>query len=380
MAGGETSRQLVELREVVKTYPTPTGLFYALRGVDLRVDAGEFVAVIGKSGSGKSTLINAIAGIDRPSSGSIHIAGTAVHQLDENSMASWRGQNLGVIFQFFQLLPTLTLAENVMLPMEFALRRNGLGRNGSGRTERPQRRLKARRVRALELLERVDMAAQADKLPSQVSGGQQQRVAIARSLANDPALIVADEPTGSLDSRTADTIFDLFEDLVASGKTILMVTHDSDLAARASRVVMIVDGDVVESHIRTALPDISAASLVAVSAKLDPQVFTAGTDVFTQGDVADRFYIVVRGELEVIRKTSDGTEHVVSHLESGHHFGEIGLLTSARRNATVRARSHNDVSVVSIDAATFQRLVDDNQMTNQAIARSMRQRLESNAK
>lgn len=359
-------KPLVSLREVVKTYPTPTGPFYALRGVDLQVGSGEFVAVIGKSGSGKSTLINAIAGIDRPTSGSVEIAGTAVHQLDENAMAEWRGENLGVIFQFFQLLPTLTLAENVMLPMEFARRRNNLG-------------AKARRSRALELLALVDMTAHADKLPSQVSGGQQQRVAIARSLANDPALIVADEPTGSLDSRTADTIFDLFEDLVDQGKTILMVTHDNDLAARASRVVVIVDGDVVESHVRAALPDISSASLVEVSANLEPQVLTANTAVFRQGDAADRFYIIVRGELEVVRTTSDGTEHVVSRLHAGQYFGEIGLLTAATRNATVRVADNNDASVVSIDAATFERLVDDNNLTNQAIAKAMRLRLAETA-
>ena len=182
-----SSDPLVELDEVVKTYPTPEGPFYALRGVDLRVGTGEFVAVIGKSGSGKSTLINAVAGIDRPTSGSIRVAGADIHALGEDAIARWRGENLGVIFQFFQLLPTLTLAENVMLPMEFARRRI-------------RSTATARRTRALELLERVEMGSHADKLPSQVSGGQQQRVAIARSLANDPALIVADEPTGSLDS------------------------------------------------------------------------------------------------------------------------------------------------------------------------------------
>jgi len=355
---------LVDLRDVVKAYDTPAGAFVALRGVDLEVDAGEFVAVIGKSGSGKSTLINAIAGIDRPTSGEVHVAGSAIHTLDENAIARWRGSNLGVIFQFFQLLPTLTLVENVMLPMEFA-------RRGSPAE---------RRDRAIALLERVEMHQHADKFPSAVSGGQQQRVAIARALANDPALIVADEPTGSLDSRTADTIFQLFEELVAVGKTILMVTHDNDLAARASRVVLIVDGEVVESHVRTALAGISDAELSEVSTRLEPQVLEAGATVFDQGDLADRFYIVVTGELEVVRTRSDGTTDVVARLGPGQYFGEQGLLDSAPRSATVRVASGDSggggagASLLALDAAVFGHLVADNELTHDSIARVMRQR------
>lgn len=293
-----TNLPLVDLRDLVKAYQTPAGPFLALRSVDLQVDAGEFVAVIGKSGSGKSTLINAIAGIDHVTSGEVHVAGTAVHTLDENAMALWRGTNLGVIFQSFQLLPTLTLLENVVLPMEFA-------RRGSTRV---------RRDRALALLERVGMDQHANKLPSAVSGGQQQRVAIARALANNPALIVADEPTGSLDSRTAETIFQLFEELVDQGKTILMVTHDTDLASRASRVVMILDGEVVESYVRSALTGISERDLAEVTARLEPQVLRAGATVFAQGEAADRFYIVVRGSVEVLRSKGGGPEELLAVL------------------------------------------------------------------
>ncbi len=205
---------LVDLRNVVKEYNTPAGMFRALDGIDLKVDSGEFVAVIGKSGSGKSTLTNMITGIDRPSSGQVLVAGTAVQDMSEGQIAVWRGRNVGVVFQFFQLLPTLTVIENVMLPMDFG----GLYND------------RERRERALHLLEQVDMVDQADKLPTAISGGQQQRVAIARSLANDPPIIVADEPTGNLDSKTADAVFGLFEELVDGGKTILMVTHDDDLA------------------------------------------------------------------------------------------------------------------------------------------------------
>ncbi|MCE7980149.1 MAG: ABC transporter ATP-binding protein [Caldilinea sp. CFX5] len=220
---------LIELRGVGKRYATAAGDFVALRRIDLQVDKGEFVAVVGKSGSGKSTLINMITGIDSPSDGEIFVGDTAVHHLDENGIAQWRGRNIGVVFQFFQLLPMLTVVENVMLPMDFC-------------DVYPVRQ---RREHALHLLDQVDMTDQANKLPSAISGGQQQRVAIARALANDPPIVVADEPTGNLDSKTADAIFQLFHRLVAGGKTILMVTHDDDLAHRVTRTVTIADGAVV---------------------------------------------------------------------------------------------------------------------------------------
>ncbi len=220
---------------MVKVYETPAGKFYALRGINLQVDTHEFVAVIGKSGSGKSTLINMITGIDRPTSGEVLVGDTAVHRLSEGQMATWRGRHIGVIFQFFQLLPTLTLVENVMLPMDFC------------NTYPPRQRYE----RAMQLLEHVDMAQHAHKLPSAVSGGQQQRVAIARALANDPSIIVADEPTGNLDSKTANQVFDLFTKLVEEGKTILMVTHDQDLARRATRAVLVADGEIKDELRRT---------------------------------------------------------------------------------------------------------------------------------
>ncbi len=221
---------LIDLRNVVKTFETAAGSFTALKGVNLRVDAGEFVAVVGKSGSGKSTLINMITGIDRPTSGEVIVGNTPLNCLREGPLATWRGKNVGVVFQFFQLLPTLTAVENVMLPMDFC--HTYIGRE--------------RRQRALHLLEQVGMADHAHKLPFAISGGQQQRVAIARALATDPPIVVADEPTGNLDSATAETIFQLFEQLVTRGKTILMVTHDDDLATRAGRAVRVADGQIVE--------------------------------------------------------------------------------------------------------------------------------------
>ncbi len=222
-------RSLIDISNVIKIFDTAAGQFKALKGVDLQVTHGEFVAVVGKSGSGKSTLSNMMTGIDRPTEGEVYVAGTPVHKLNENQIASWRGRNVGVVFQFFQLLPTLTVLENIMLPMDFC----NMYDPGD------------RRDRALSLLEKVDMASEADKLPTAISGGQQQRVAIARALANDPPIIIADEPTGNLDSRTADAVFTLFEQLVDGGKTILMVTHDDDLAHRVSRTVTIADGMIV---------------------------------------------------------------------------------------------------------------------------------------
>jgi len=225
---------LMRLTDVVKVYDTGEVPFTALRGINLDVDAGEFVGLIGKSGSGKTTLINMITGIDHPTSGAVYVDGAPVHELGENKLAIWRGKTIGVVFQFFQLLPTLTVIENIMLPMDFC----GMYRPD----ERPEV--------AMRLLEQVEMADQAHKLPAALSGGQQQRVAVARALANDPPIIAADEPTGNLDSKTADAVFELFESLVAAGKTIVMVTHDNDLASRVTRALHVADGEIVEDRRR----------------------------------------------------------------------------------------------------------------------------------
>jgi len=213
----------------VKTYQSVAGDFTALKGIELHADAGEFIAIVGKSGSGKSTLLTILTGIDSPTSGEVLVDGTPVHALNQNQIAAWRGRTVGIVFQFFQLLPTLTVAENVMLPMDFC-------------NMFPTRE---RRTRAMRLLEQVGVAEQAAKLPTALSGGQQQRVAIARAVANDPPMLIADEPTGNLDSRTAEAVFQLFAGLVQAGKTVVMVTHDPDLVRRADRVITIADGMIV---------------------------------------------------------------------------------------------------------------------------------------
>jgi putative ABC transport system ATP-binding protein len=220
---------LVQLHAVDKEYPTPAGPVPALRGINLQVGGAEFVAVVGKSGAGKSTLANMVTGIDRPTGGAVLINGTAIHELRGGELDRWRGLNVGIVFQFFQLLPSLSLINNVAIPMDVC---GTLPARVQGR-------------RALDLLSQVGLADHAYKTPSEISGGQQQRVAIARALANDPPLIVADEPTGNLDSATSNEILDLFEELVEAGKTLIVVTHDEEIAARASAVIHIADGRIV---------------------------------------------------------------------------------------------------------------------------------------
>ncbi|HKZ53894.1 MAG TPA: ABC transporter ATP-binding protein [Anaerolineales bacterium] len=225
---------LIRVEDVVKDYDGPAGPIRVLRRVNLKVRSGEFVGVLGPSGSGKSTLLNMITGIDRPTDGQVIVNGQELNALNEDKLARWRGVHVGVIFQFYQLLPTLTVLENVVLPMDFARR--------SAPRERPQR--------AMALLEQMDLADQAHKLPNTLSGGQQQRAAIARALANDPPLLVGDEPTGNLDSKAADRVFELFQALIGGGKTFLMVTHSPSLAARIPRVIQVLDGQIRENGLR----------------------------------------------------------------------------------------------------------------------------------
>jgi putative ABC transport system ATP-binding protein len=222
----------VRMREVVKDYELPAGSFTALHDIDLDIAQGEFVAVVGKSGSGKTTLLNLLAGIDRPTKGDVVVAGTALGSLSESGLAEWRGRNVGLVFQFFQLLPTLTVVENIPLPMDFARS-----------VPAPKRR-----ERALDLLDRVGIKDQADKMPAMLSGGQQQRAAIARALANDPPIVLADEPTGNLDSVNRASVLKLFADLNAEGRTIVIVTHEHDARAFATREIAVADGRLVDDN------------------------------------------------------------------------------------------------------------------------------------
>ena len=226
------NNHIVEIIDVVKSFPVGDGEVTVLKGLSLDVENGEFISIVGPSGNGKSTLLNMITGIDKPTGGEVIVTGREIHNLSENKLAAWRGEHVGIVFQFFQMLPALSLLQNIMLPMDFA--------NKYSRREK--------RERALHLLEIVGLADQANKLPSMVSGGQQQRAAIARALANDPNLIVADEPTGNLDTRSANDVFDLFLKLVDQGKTMIMVTHNKELSRRVPRVVEIIDGKIARDE------------------------------------------------------------------------------------------------------------------------------------
>jgi len=339
----DNTGQLIRLRKVVKTYQNAAGGFTALKGIDLNIDAGEFVGIIGRSGSGKSTLINMIAGIDRPTSGEVIVGSTEVHRLSENGMARWRGRNLGIVFQFFQLLPTLSVIENVMLPMDFC----------------KTFPLRERKRRALRLLEMVEMSEHAYKLPSAISGGQQQRVAIARALANDPPVVIADEPTGNLDSKTADSVFHLFETLVSEGKTIVMVTHDSSLARRVTRTIIIADGEVVNEYVVRSLPVLTPQQMLDASRKVQPVHYEAGMTIIHQGEIGDRFYIITSGVAEVALKREGASDVIAALMTPGQFFGEISLFENSRTAATVRASEDTPVDVLAMDRDTFQQLLDE---------------------
>jgi putative ABC transport system ATP-binding protein len=232
MSAPNVNGDIIQVREVVKSFPVGGGEITILKSISFEVKPGEFLSIVGPSGNGKSTLLNMITGIDRPTAGQVVVTGREVHKMSENELATWRGEHVGIIFQFFQMLPALSLLQNVILPMDFAKKYTP----------------RERKERAMQLLETVGLADQANKLPSMVSGGQQQRAAIARALANDPPLLVGDEPTGNLDTRTAGDVFDLFSSLVAQGKTMLMVTHDKELARRVPRVLEIIDGKITRDE------------------------------------------------------------------------------------------------------------------------------------
>jgi putative ABC transport system ATP-binding protein len=244
--GNGKEKAIVELKDIVKSFPVGSDEITILHGISLNIHQGEFVSIVGPSGNGKSTLLNMVTGIDRPSDGKVIVTGRPVHAMSENELAKWRGQQVGIIFQFFQMLPSLSILQKVVLPMEFAKK--------FGRSER--------RERAMGLLDMVGLADQANKLPSMVSGGEQQRAAIARALATDPPLLIADEPTGNLDAKTAGQVFDLFMKLIEEqGKTMLMVTHDQELADRIPRKVEIVNGRIAYDSRPQTLATVPATSI-----------------------------------------------------------------------------------------------------------------------
>ena len=351
MNAGSDDHPIIELRDVRKSYKSAAGDFPALKGIDLQIKAGEFVSIIGKSGSGKSTLLNMITGIDRPTEGEVFVNGTAVHKLDENQLAGWRGGSLGIIFQFFQLLPSLSLMQNVILPMDLV----------------GKYKPRERRERAENLLEIVGLAEHRNKLPSMVSGGQQQRAAMARALANDPPIVIADEPTGNLDSKTAENVFNLFNHLVEEGKTIIIVTHDSSLAKRANRTALIADGEIVNEYVAKALPTLTHDQLLAATHKVSARQYEPGAMILTEGKDNDKFYIVSKGIVEVVLPRPNQSDVVILQLGPGKYFGEIAFFHGEKSRASVRAAESNPVEVLTMDYETLKTLLSESEPTREAL-------------
>ena len=358
------NRPIIELREVNKFYKSAAGDFLALDKVDLQIEAGEFVSIIGKSGSGKSTLLNMITGIDRPTTGQVLVNGSPIHGMTENQLAAWRGENLGIIFQFFQLLPSLSLLQNVMLPMDL------LGKHSS----------REKRERAEHLLEIVGLSDHKHKLPSMVSGGQQQRAAMARALANDPPVIIADEPTGNLDSKTAETIFGLFNDLVAQGKTVIIVTHDSSLAKRTHRTALIADGEIVNEYVAKAMPTLSQDQMLWAARNAKVQKFEAGTLIFSEGASADTFYVVSKGTVDVVLPRPGQSDVVALQLGPGKFFGEIAYFHDKRRLASIRASERTAVEVLAIGFDKLNELLNQSDVTRDALHQMAERHEEENLK
>ena len=286
----DNSPALIDMKNVRKKFKSGGGEFTALRGIDLIFNKGEFVSIIGKSGSGKSTMMNMITGIDHPSSGKVFVSGQDIHKMTESQMSFWRGVNLGIVFQFFQLMPMLSLLENVILPMDYCNIYPG----------------SERKNRALELLEMVGLQDQADKLPALVSTGQQQSAAIARALATDPPIIIADEPTGNLDSRSARLILDMFAEMSTQGKTILIVTHDPSITKLTGRNLVISDGEIVNETLAAALSSLPHRLMLEATKMLEIENYQPGALIIRQGDRHNKFFMISKGYVEVVSAGPEG--------------------------------------------------------------------------
>jgi putative ABC transport system ATP-binding protein len=345
------SAAMIDLRSVHKYYQSAAGDYHALKNIDLCICAGEFVSIIGKSGSGKSTLLNMITGIDRPTSGEVYVNDTGIHELNENQLAGWRAHNMGIIFQFFQLLPALNLKQNVILPMDLAGKYTP----------------RERRQRAEHLLEIVDLAEHMHKLPSMVSGGQQQRAAMARALANDPPIVIADEPTGNLDSKTAETVFALFNQLVTEGKTVIIVTHDSSLARHAHRTVLIADGEIVNEYVAKALPTLTPQQLLAATHKLKARHYEPGAMILTKGKNSEAFYIISKGTVDVVLPRQNQSDVIALELGPGKYFGEMEFFHERRSRASIRASESCPVEVLSLDYESLSSLLNESERTREAL-------------
>lgn len=354
-------KPMIILRGVDKVYENAAGKFVALKSIDLQLNAGQFISIVGKSGSGKSTLLNMITGIDHPTTGEVIINNEHIYGMSESQRALWRGKNMGVVFQFFQLLPTLTLLENTMLPMDYC--------NTYEFNERP--------ARAMELLRMVGLGDQAYKLPVAVSSGQQQSAAIARSLATDPAIILADEPTGNLDSKTADKILNIFENLAEQGKTILIVTHDPSITQRTDRTVILSDGEIIDQAVARALPYLSHPQMLAATKQAKTQIISSNSTILSQGEKVDHFFMIQSGQVEIVAVYEQSNEMALACLGPGQFFGEVELTLGGNSMAKVRA-GYGGAEIALLAKDDFYQLIDDSPLTRKTIEEVAHSRMSEN--
>ncbi len=340
----------IVLRDVDKVYENAAGKFVALKNINMQLNYGQFISIVGKSGCGKSTLLNMITGIDHPTAGEVIVGNERIYRMSESQRALWRGRHMGVVFQFFQLLPTLTLLENTMLPMDYC--------KVYPFHERP--------ARAMELLKLVGLEAQAHKLPASVSSGEQQGAAIARALATDPAIILADEPTGNLDSRSAQIILELFETLAAQGKTILIVTHDPSITRRTDQTIILSDGEIIDQTVARALPYLSHQQMLAATKQARKQAFGPRTTILRQGDPVKHFYMIVDGGVEIVVNTAQENEMSLACLGPGQFFGEVELTQGGSSIASARA-ANQGAEVALLPKELFFKLIDGSALTRSTL-------------
>jgi ABC-type lipoprotein export system ATPase subunit len=352
----------IVLRNVDKIYENSAGKFHALKSINLQLNYGQFISIVGKSGCGKSTLLNMVTGIDHPTTGDVIIGGEHIYKMSESKRALWRGKNMGVVFQFFQLLPTLTLLENTMLPMDYC--------NLYPFYERPDR--------AMELLKMVGLEDQAHKLPTAVSSGQQQSAAIARSLATDPSIILADEPTGNLDSRAADNVLNLFENLARNGKTILIVTHDPSITQRTDQTIILSDGEIIDQTVARALPFLSHPQMLAATKQAKKQKVPAGETILHQGESVNHFFMIDSGEVDIVATNKQSSKEMrLARLGHGQFFGEVELTQGGHSIAHVQA-AENGAELALLPKELFYELIDGSTLTRSAIHEIAATRLAEN--
>jgi len=329
---------LISMADIVKTFKTPAGEFTALKKVTACFYPGEFVSVVGKSGSGKSTLVNMLTGIDHPSAGRVRVGQTYIHDLNESDMSLWRGRNLGIVFQFFQLLPMLSLLENVVLPMDLC--------NVHAPAERE--------ARAMDLLRLVGLEEHAHDLPEAVSGGQQQSAAIARALANDPPILIADEPTGNLDSRTAEAVFEIFGELARQGKTVIMVTHEPGLARRTDRSMLLSDGELIQEQLARSLPDLPHSRLLWLTHQFQAHSLKPGETIDAPGGPDFGLMLVTSGSLRVIF-TQNGHPQppAPGSLAAGDYFSALDFGFAGETLARLQTAKDTEVEVLILKQAEF---------------------------